>query len=195
MIEETAIRLVIGLGNPGTEYQLTRHNVGFMVADALASEWGVSFGKSRHNCLIGKGRINDRQLFLAKPTAYMNRSGHPIQSILQYYKIKHEEMLVIHDDIDLIYGKVKIKKKGGHGGHNGLRSIINVVGSDQFIRLRVGIGRSEDVTGHVLGKFTPDEKNILGHVIGTAKDAAITICCESVTVGMNQYNRRSSIVE
>ena len=122
------------------------------------------------------------------------KSGIPIYRLIEYFGIAHRDMLVIHDDIDLIYGRIKIKVKGGHGGHNGVRSIIDTLGDDTFTRLRMGIGRSENesnVTGHVLGRFRPDEKKLLEQIVERSRDAAVTILCEGTKEGMNRFNERT----
>ena len=132
---------------------------------------------------------------ICKPMAYMNRSGPPVQRIAHYYKILSEDMLVIHDDIDLAIGRIKIKEKGEHGGHNGVKSLMDAFGGGDFIRIRIGIGRSEagrDVTGHVLGKIDKDESDTLNEAILKARDAVVTILTKGVKDGMNLFNQKNS---
>ena len=172
-MSDRTLHVVVGLGNPGDKYGGTRHNVGFFVVDALSSEYSIPLDRRKFDASYGRGSVKGEEVILIKPQSYMNRSGIPIYRFIDYFEISHRNMLVIHDDIDLIYGRIKIKVKGGHGGHNGVRSIIDTLGDDNFTRLRVGIGRSENesnVTGHVLGRFRSDEKkkcwNRLWHVLG-----------------------------
>jgi PTH1 family peptidyl-tRNA hydrolase len=185
------IRLVAGLGNPGNDYAETRHNAGFMVVDEIAAAYSIKISKSKFNVLYGFGNICDERVLLAKPQSFMNRAGPPIKKLAEYFRISGEEMLVIHDDIDLAFDRLKIKMKGGHGGHNGTRSLIDAFGNDEFARLRIGIGRPEgkkSVTDQVLGRFSSDEKNILGEIITLARDAAVTIICDGIQEGMNRFN-------
>ena len=184
---------IVGLGNPGDKYQGTRHNIGFAVIDAIASSYDIRLDKKKFDAVYGKGRLKDREVILVKPLAYMNRSGIPIQRLLTYYKIRFQDMLVIHDDIDLTFGRIKIKVKGGHGGHNGVRSIIDACGNDRFTRVRVGIGRSErgdSVSNHVLGRFQKSDDDRLKQIVARSRDAVVTILCEGTREGMNRYNER-----
>ena len=187
------MHLIVGLGNPGSQYENTRHNAGFMVVDKLAGEYGISVNKSKFDVNYGRGTIDDHAVMLAKPMAFMNRSGWPVQKLAAYFKINSKDLMVIHDDIDLAFGRLKIKEKGGHGGHKGLKSIINAVGEDEFVRLRLGVGRSEtgsSVSDHVLGPFFGDESKQLDLVLTRARDAVITILTEGIKVGMNQFNQK-----
>ena len=185
---------MVGLGNPGSDYAATRHNAGFLVVDALAQAWSIPIHRKKFNAELGRGRIKGIDTLLMKPLSYMNRSGAPVKQVGDYFRISYREMLVIHDDIDLEFGRIKIKEKGGHGGHNGVRSIIDTLGEDTFARLRLGIGRSgEDgtVTNHVLGQFGRQEKTALEKVVARARDAVETILCEGTREGMNRFNDRS----
>ncbi|MFQ5485418.1 MAG: aminoacyl-tRNA hydrolase, partial [Desulfobacterales bacterium] len=148
------LRLIVGLGNPGPTYKKTRHNIGFMVADELASAFSIPVEKTKFGVLFGKGFINDSRVILSKPQEFMNRCGPPIKKLATYHNIFSEDLLVVLDDIDLDFGIIKIKEKGGSGGHNGLRSLINAFGGNDFTRLRIGVGRpgaEMTVTDHVLG--------------------------------------------
>ncbi|MGD9003706.1 MAG: aminoacyl-tRNA hydrolase [Desulfobacterales bacterium] len=192
------MRLIVGLGNPGAQYENTRHNVGFMVADKLAGEFGISVTKNKFEVRYGSGTIGDQAVMLAKPMAFMNRSGWPVQKLAAYFKINSKDVIVIHDDIDLAFGRFKIKEKGGHGGHKGLKSIIQAVGQDAFVRLRIGVGRSEtgnSVSDHVLGPFDNKESKLLDAIINRARDAVVTILTEGTKVGMNQYNTKDLLLE
>ncbi len=186
--------LLVGLGNPGPKYETTRHNVGFMVVDALAEASDIRLeAKSRFDAAVGRGRIQGRTVVLAKPLTFMNRSGIATQRIAAYFRISSRDLIVVHDDIDLAYGRIKIKEKGGHGGHNGLKSLIDALGERDFTRLRIGIGRPETgdgVTGHVLGKFHPDEWADLDRVIRRSREAAVSILCHGAKESMNVFNRK-----
>jgi PTH1 family peptidyl-tRNA hydrolase len=184
-------RLVVGLGNPGEAYAATRHNAGFMVLDDIANTFSIDFSNRKFEAVFGRGFIEGVQVILVKPMAFMNRSGPPVRNVAHYFRMLCEDLLVIHDDIDLAFGKLKIKEKGGDGGHKGLRSIIDAFGGGDFTRLRVGVGRSGadvDVTDHVLGGFNADEKKILPLIINQARDAIITILCKGAKEGMNRFN-------
>ena len=154
--------LIVGLGNPGREYMDTRHNVGFMALDALSKEYGLLFQtKSRFNSQLALGENNSESVVLCKPETYMNLSGEAVQSICSYYKIPLDKIIVIHDDIDLKFGKIAYKIGGGAGGHNGLKSIDKHIGAN-YHRIRMGIGRPEDkayeISDFVLGKFSQEEE-------------------------------------
>ncbi len=190
------LRLIVGLGNPGPTYKKTRHNIGFMVADDLAAAFSILVEKTKFGVLFGKGSINDSRVILSKPQEFMNRCGPPIKKLAKYHNIFSEDLLVVLDDIDLDFGIIKIKEKGGSGGHKGLRSLIEAFGRNDFTRLRIGVGRpgaEMTVTDHVLGRFNSTEKNNLQQVIRTAGDAVVTILCEGIKEGMNRYNNRKVI--
>jgi PTH1 family peptidyl-tRNA hydrolase len=187
------MRLIVGLGNPGFQYENTRHNAGFMVVDQLAGEFGISVNKNKFDVHYGRGAIEGHEVMLVKPMAFMNRSGWPVQKLAAYFKIDSKDLMVVHDDIDLAFGRLKIKEKGGHGGHKGLKSIMHAVGEDEFVRLRIGVGRSEaesSVSDHVLGPFFDDESKRLGSVLILARDAVVTILTEGSKVGMNRFNKK-----
>jgi len=192
-LPQKRMRLIVGLGNPGSQYENTRHNAGFMVVDKLAGEFGISVNKNKFDVRYGRGAIEGHEVMLAKPMAFMNRSGWPIQKLATYFKINSKDLMVVHDDIDLAFGRLQIKEKGGHGGHKGLQSIINAVGQDEFVRLRIGIGRSEaggSVSDYVLGPFFGDESKQLDSVLIRARDAVVTILTEGSKVGMNLFNKK-----
>ena len=185
------LKLVVGLGNPGKEYCNTRHNTGFMVADKIAQDFHISFDNNKFQTVFGRGLIETVEVLLAKPMAFMNRSGPPVQKLAHYYRIPCKDLLVIHDDIDLAFGRLKIKEKGGHGGHNGVRSLMDAFGADDFIRLRIGVGRSAaggGATGHVLGRFSAQQSQTLARIISKARDAVVTVLRQGTKVGMNLFN-------
>jgi len=184
--------MIVGLGNPGRKYAKTRHNIGFMIIDRLAEQFDIPLTRDKFNTIFGTGKIEGIKTILAKPMAFMNRSGMPIIALAKYHKLKLDQVLVIHDDIDIILGNLKIKAKGGHGGHNGLKSIIDAAGGGEFPRIRVGIGRPDaqiDVTNHVLGKITTDEMNHLEPVLNDAVAAVQTVVKQGITIGMNKFNQ------
>jgi len=192
-LPQKRMRLIVGLGNPGSQYENTRHNAGFMVVDQLAGEFGISVNKNKFDVRYGRGAIEGHEVMLAKPMAFMNRSGWPVQKLAAYFKIDSKDLMIVHDDIDLAFGRLKIKEKGGHGGHKGLKSIMHAVGEDEFVRLRIGVGRSEaesSVSDHVLGPFFDDESKRLGSVLIQARDAVVTILTEGSKVGMNRFNKK-----
>jgi PTH1 family peptidyl-tRNA hydrolase len=183
--------LIVGLGNPGREYADHRHNIGFLVVDELARRWGVGGWKSKFGGEIAQPSTPRGQLVMLKPLEYMNVSGGPVQRTAAFFKIEAKEVVVVHDDIDLEFGRLKVKVGGGHGGHNGLRSIIQNIG-DSFSRVRCGIGKpmggKERVTGHVLGDFDKMELKELPFLVGGAADAVELIVHKGTTAAMNQVN-------
>jgi PTH1 family peptidyl-tRNA hydrolase len=186
------VYLVAGLGNPGYRYTHTRHNAGFLVIDALADRYSISVQRSKFNVIYGRGTIEGVDVLLAKPQAFMNLSGPPLRQLADYFRIQCEAMVIIHDDIDLAFERLKIKEKGGDGGHRGIRSLIQAFGGNQFARLRVGVGRSQTkggVVDHVLGQFDHEEKSILDDILQRATEAVATILSRGTTEGMNRYNQ------
>ena len=190
-ITEKSIRLIIGLGNPGNDYKKTRHNTGFMVVEKVAADFSISLDKKKFDTFYGRGALEGIEVLLAKPMTIMNNSGPPVKRLADYFRIKSKDLLVIHDDIDLARGRIKIKIAGGHGGHKGIKSLMQAFGGGDFTRLRIGVGRSEEgigVTNYVLGKFGSEEKKVLAQVIATARDAVVTIIREGPKQGMNRFN-------
>jgi len=191
------IRLVAGLGNPGDAYAETRHNIGFMAADAIAETFSISFEKKKFDTVFGRGRIRGTEIILVKPMAFMNLSGGPVRRIADYFRISGRDMIVLCDDMDLAFGRIKIKEKGGDGGHKGLRSLIGAFGGGEFIRLRMGVGRPDtgsNAANYVLGRFGSDEKKNLDQIIGRSRDAVATILCKGAREGMNRFNSKSIMI-
>ena len=191
------LRMVVGLGNPGETYAKTRHNTGFMVVDKLSDAFSIALDKQKFDARFGIGFINGVKIVLAKPMAYMNRSGPQVQNVAGYFRILCEDMLVVHDDIDLAFGRLKIKEKGGDGGHKGVRSIMDAFGGGDFTRLRIGVGRpeaDENAADYVLGKFTLEEKKVLSQIITAARDAVVTILCKGTKEGMNRFNDKRILI-
>jgi PTH1 family peptidyl-tRNA hydrolase len=183
--------LIVGLGNPGAAYASTRHNIGFKTVDSLSDCFKISLNNDLFQVVIGRGNIINREVILAKPMAYMNRSGPPIRRLADFLQISYKDMLVVHDDIDLVFGRLKIKVKGGYGGHNGVKSLIDAFEGEDFSRLRMGIGRPDpgiSVVDHVLGRFEPKEITMLDEFESRARDAIVTILCKGAKEGMNLFN-------
>ena len=188
MSTSSTIRLVVGLGNPGAEYNRTRHNVGFDVVDLLASEWGLAWQHSKSwHALWAKGE----KAILVKPTSYMNRSGEPLSAVANFYKIAPGEILVVLDDLALELGRLRLRTEGGTGGHNGLESIIVHLGTEAIPRLRVGIGAapSDGAVDYVLSRFFEEERPVVEKAIERAADAVKCAIDKGVLSAMNLFNK------
>lgn len=186
--------VIAGLGNPKKEYDNTRHNIGFSIIDMLAEKTGISIGTAKHKGLLGAGYWNGQKLLLVKPLTYMNLSGECIREVLDYYKVDgRENLIVIHDDISLEPGVIRIRKKGSAGGHNGLKNIIQHLGHDQFIRIKVGVGEKPsgyDLADYVLGHFSGDERALMKQVSEETCDAVQMIMEKGPDAAMNYFNGR-----
>ena len=183
--------LVVGLGNPGAQYLSTRHNIGFMIVDALASRARIDVSREKFSGHYGSGRIASKSVVLLKPQTFMNRSGQSVVSAAQFFKVKPSHIIVIHDELDVGFSQLRLKLGGGHAGHNGLRSIMNLLGSKEFIRLRMGIGRPKhgDVSRYVLSGFSsPEETDWLPGFIDDGADAIEYLLREGVQMAMNKVN-------
>lgn len=187
------MKLIVGLGNPGARYEGTRHNMGFLVVDALARRAGVGINRERFDALLGRGEISEVSVILAKPLTFMNLSGRSVAQIARYFDIGAEDILVVHDDMDFPVGDVRIKAGGGAGGHKGLLSIIDQLGGADFARVRVGIGRppeSGTAERYVLERFSEEEKQMLDSAVERAGDAVIAVVSSGVHAAMNRFNAR-----
>ncbi len=187
------IRLLIGLGNPGKEYERTRHNVGFMVIDELVKAFRIK--RFAEKCLshVYRAKIGGRELVLAKPQTYMNNSGRAVENLIDEFGLEAREMLVIYDDIDLPLGVMRLRLKGSSGGHRGMESIISVLGTENFPRLRIGVGRpknKKDVVGYVLSPFSKSEEDTLNRVLKKAKDCLLRSVELSPEESMEFCNRK-----
>lgn len=170
----TRMKLIVGLGNPGREYELTRHNIGFMAIDELAKRWNISLNEQKFKGLFGAGFVNGEKVILLKPLTYMNLSGESIRPLMDYYKIDVEDFVVLYDDLDIPVGKLRLRMKGSAGGHNGVKSTISHLGTQEFQRIRMGIDRPKNgmkVVDYVLGRFTSEEIPDVNHSIEKAADA------------------------
>lgn len=183
--------VLAGLGNMGPKYERTRHNVGFDTIDFLAAQYRISNFKMKHKSLVAEGVIQGQKTLLVKPQTYMNNSGEAIREILDYYKVPPENLVVIYDDTDIDVGRLRIRAKGSAGTHNGMRSILSHIKTEDFPRIRVGIGKAPermDLADYVLSRFTDDERKLVNSAIENASLAAVTIICASVDVAMGKYN-------
>ena len=184
--------VIAGLGNPGLQYENTRHNAGFMTRDKLAESLGVKIDKMKFKGLYADAVINGKRCILLKPTTYMNNSGESVTQVLNFYKLSSENLIVIYDDISLEPGKLRIRRKGSHGGHNGMRSIIDLLGTDEFIRVKVGVGKKPhpdyNLADWVLGHFTKEQMNLMNQSTENASEAVKLIVQNKVDEAMNKYN-------
>ena len=184
------MKLVVGLGNPGSKYETTRHNAGFMVLDQIVDELSIDISRSGWKGLYGKGKVDGVDIMLLKPQTYMNVSGQSVAEVCNFFKVDAKDVIVIYDDLDLPLGKMKVRSKGSAGGHRGMESIINLLNTDIIARVKVGIGRSEviDPVDYVLGTFSEEEWDVMKEVLGDAAKAAISLCYNSVDSVMNRFN-------
>ncbi|MEM9156631.1 MAG: aminoacyl-tRNA hydrolase [Cyanobacteria bacterium P01_F01_bin.33] len=196
MVEETrapAIELVVGLGNPGAKYEGTRHNCGFMTIDLLSQRYAIALKPSpRFQGLYGEGRgPKGNKLRLLKPETFMNRSGQSVRAVKDWFKLPAEAILIVYDDMDIPFGRLRLRQSGSAGSHNGMKSLVQHLGSQQFPRLRVGIGSpgaSRETISHVLGGFTPREKQYLEDVIYATADAVEAAIAKDLPTAMNRFN-------
>lgn len=181
--------LIVGLGNPGKEYDGTRHNIGFEAIDYIADKYNIELNRIKFKGVFGEGFINGKKVILLKPTTYMNLSGESIREVINFYKISNEEVIVIYDDISLEVGRLRIREKGSHGGHNGIKSIIANLGTDVFPRVKIGVGAPKgNLVSHVLGKFSEDEIEILRETIKASNDAVSIMLKSDAKEAMNKLN-------
>ncbi|MBP1890292.1 PTH1 family peptidyl-tRNA hydrolase [Clostridium moniliforme] len=181
--------LIVGLGNPEEKYDNTRHNIGFEAIDYIAKKYNIDINRKKFKGEYGEGFIENEKVILMKPTTYMNLSGECVREVIDFYKLTNEDILVIYDDISLDLGKIRIRRKGSAGGHNGIKSIIAHVGSDEFSRIKIGVGQPKgDLVNYVLGKFSKEEKEVLEEVLEVSKLATDTIIREDINSAMNKYN-------
>ena len=186
--------LVVGLGNPGKQYKATRHNMGFDTVDRLVEDYNVPQGGVKFNAMYGKTMIGGEKVILMKPLSFMNLSGGPVREMANYFKIDPEsELIVIYDDIDLEPGQLRIRKQGSAGGHNGIKDIIRQLGTEKFLRIKVGVGakpKGWDLADHVLGRFGSNERKLVEEAQERACKAVEMILADSVDAAMNQFNKK-----
>ena len=185
------MKLVVGLGNPGARYALTRHNVGFQVIDELARRWHVDQWRNEHQALVAKVRLGDDQVLVAKPMTFMNLSGESVVGLAGFYKVSVPDTLVVLDEVALPLGRVRAGRGGSDGGHNGLKSILGHLGTRDVPRLRIGVGRGDgrrELADHVLGKFAEDERDQMEAAVLRAADASVMFVTDSIERVMNAFN-------
>jgi peptidyl-tRNA hydrolase, PTH1 family len=183
--------IIFGLGNPGREYERTRHNIGFIAIDKLSIAWKIDLSRVRYKSINGEGRFDQTKVILVKPLTFMNRSGNAVQSFINFYKITPDRVLVIHDDLDLPFGSLRIRSSGGSAGQRGMQSIITRIGTNEFARLRVGIGRPPgrmEAADYVLQKFSEKDQKDLDFVLEAIVDAVETLIKDGVEKAMTLYN-------
>ncbi|MCI8792867.1 MAG: aminoacyl-tRNA hydrolase [Eubacterium sp.] len=183
--------LIAGLGNPGTEYAATRHNIGFDMVTYLGDQYHIPLRSRENKAIVGKGVIGGQKVMLAQPQTFMNLSGESIRALLDYYKTDREKLIIIYDDISLPVGQVRVRPKGSAGGHNGIKNIIQHLGTEEFARIRIGVGAKPeggDLVKHVLGRFSREEDGMIRDVFALAEEALLTIMNEDVAAAMNQVN-------
>jgi PTH1 family peptidyl-tRNA hydrolase len=185
------MKMIAGLGNPGSEYARTKHNVGFMFLDALAEKLGADNWKTKYDALVAEARIGTEKVLLVKPLTYMNESGRAVGPLMSWYKLAPEDLIVVHDDMDIPAGTIRIRRKGSAGGHNGMKSILYHVGDENFPRLRIGIGRplpGWTVVKHVLAPFSEEDAPKIREAIAYLLPALECVVTDSVDLAMNRYN-------
>lgn len=183
--------LIVGLGNPEEEYASTRHNMGFKTINKLAKQYDIEINKNKFKGIIGTGTIEDKKVILLKPQTYMNSSGESIQEVMHFYKLQAKDLIIIYDDIDIEPGFIKIRKKGGPGTHNGMKSVVQNINTEEFARVRVGIGTptdKSDLISYVIGYVPEKEMEILDESTSKAKDAVVEILKNGIDNAMNKFN-------
>ena len=186
------MRLIVGLGNPGRQYRLSRHNVGFRCLEYMARSWGIALSERRAKVVIGQGMVGSCPVVLAKPRTFVNNSGEAVRYLLHRFQTIPQELLIVYDDMDLLLGRIRIRPWGSAGGHNGLKSIIGTICTQQFPRLRLGIGRpqeDEDDVSFVLGSFDSAEEKPMKEAVERAADAVSCLIQEGLQEAMNRFNR------
>lgn len=187
------MKVIVGLGNPGKKYENTRHNIGFAAIDYIAEKEGININTGKHKALVGSGYIDGVKLLLVKPQTFMNLSGESLRPIMDFYKLEPEDFLVIFDDIDLDVGRIRIRRKGSAGGHNGIKSIIGHLGSMEFPRIKIGVGAKPpgyDLADYVLGHFSKADQEILQERFEDVYDAVKLIVGDDITEAMNRHNKK-----
>jgi PTH1 family peptidyl-tRNA hydrolase len=185
--------VIAGLGNPGPQYQWTRHNAGFLFLDRLANLESITVTRKTFSSLAGEWSYGGHRLILIKPQTFMNLSGRAIMQALQFHKLPLTQLIVVHDELDIPFGSVRLKQDGGHGGHNGLRSIMELLGKGEFIRLRIGIGRPPhgDTSGYVLGNIPPDQMELLPRILDGGRDSLEMLLDNGLPRAMSLNNSRN----
>lgn len=189
--EREEMKVIVGLGNPGMEYVGTRHNVGFETIDRLADGYSIDVTQQKHKGSVGQGMIAGQKVLLVKPMTYMNNSGECVSAVVNFYKLSPEDVIVIYDDINLDVGQLRLRERGSAGGHNGMKSIIAHLKSEEFMRIRIGVGmkrEGQNLVNHVLGKFPKEQQEMIAEGMDDAAKAVELILSDSITKAMNTYN-------
>jgi len=188
------VKLILGLGNPGRSYGWTRHNVGFLLLDCLAKRHRIEISRRGMKSLYGRGRIGSEEVILAKPQTFMNLAGEAAQRLLQFFKLEPQKVIVLHDDLDLPWGQVRVRVRGGDGGHKGIRSIMEALGNESFVRFKIGIGRpersSQDPADFVLEPMTGEKREELKEMIEGNAEALETLILEGPQQAMNRFHKK-----
>lgn len=185
--------IIAGLGNPTKTYEGTRHNIGFEVIDRLAEQYGIDVGMKKNKALCGTGYIEGQKVILAKPQTYMNLSGESVRELAAYYKVEPENLIIVYDDISLAPGNLRIRAKGSAGGHNGIKNIIAQLGTQEFPRVKVGVGEKPkgwDLADYVLSRFDAADRKIMDDAVKDAANAVAAIILEGIDTAMNRYNMK-----
>ncbi|MBE5960827.1 MAG: aminoacyl-tRNA hydrolase [Lachnospiraceae bacterium] len=185
--------IIVGLGNPTREYEGTRHNIGFEAIEAIAKAYQITMDSRKHKAVCGKGIIGGEKVILAMPQTYMNLSGESVRELADFYKVSSEEIIILYDDISLDVGALRLRKKGSAGGHNGIKSIINHLGTDEFPRVKIGVGdkpKGWDLADYVLGRFNKEEQEVMKASVERTVKACECIICDGMDAAMNIYNKR-----
>ena len=187
------MKLIVGLGNPGRDYAGTRHNIGFGVVTRISDKYNILLGSREHKAVCGKGMIGSEKVIIAQPQTFMNLSGESVRSLADYYKVECEDIIVAYDDVSMEVGQLRVRAKGSAGGHNGIKNIIAHLGTDEFPRVKVGVGAKPeggDLVRHVLGRFSKGDEKIIGEALDLAAEAVETIVADGVDAAMNRYNAK-----
>lgn len=187
--------IIVGLGNPTRQYMGTRHNIGFDAITRIADDYHITMGIKEHKAICGRGYIEGEKVLLAQPQTYMNLSGESVRKLFDYYKIEKEQLIIIYDDISLDAGQIRIRKKGSAGGHNGIKSIISHLGTEEFPRIKIGIGQKPkewDLADYVLARFLDEEQPIMREILKVTSNICKTIITNGMDSAMNQYNKKRS---
>ncbi|CUH93814.1 MAG TPA: aminoacyl-tRNA hydrolase [Herbinix luporum] len=187
------MRIIIGLGNPTEKYQATRHNIGWDAITRIADDYNIALNQNKHKAICGTGYIEGEKVILAQPVTYMNLSGESVRQLVDYYKVSAQDIIVIYDDISLDVGQLRIRKKGSAGGHNGIKSIISHLGTDEFPRIKIGVGEKPkdwDLADYVLSRFKEDEEKIIREALKDSSDACRMIISDGMDAAMNKYNKK-----
>lgn len=188
------MHIIVGLGNPTSQYDGTRHNIGFDCITEIANKYNIALDFVKHKAVCGTGYIEGQKVIIAKPQTYMNLSGESVQALLHYYKVEPEDLIVIYDDISLDVGQLRLRKKGSAGGHNGIKNIIQMLGTDVFPRVKVGVGNKPagwDLADYVLGRFSKEDQEFLVETKQRVAEAVKTMVTEDIDAAMNIYNKKA----